>query len=171
MSAPTAAATPRGRPLRGRFAALALAIALADQALKAVVVDGFERGVPVEILGDWLRITIVHNTGALFGLFRDTAAVFAVGSAVIAVAIVVAHERAGRNPLLTLAFGLLLGGAVGNLLDRLRYGYVVDFVDMGIGAWRFYTYNVADAAITTSIAILFLVSLFPGVAARFGRGG
>ena len=171
MSEPSGASATRGRPLRGRFAALALVIALADQALKAVVVERFERGVPVELLGDWLRITIVHNTGALFGLFRDTAAVFAIGSAAIAVAIVVAHERAGRSPLLTLSFGLLLGGAVGNLVDRLRYGYVVDFVDMGIGAWRFYTYNVADAAITTSIALLFLVSLFPGVAARFGRGG
>ena len=64
----------------------------------------------------------------------------------------------------TVALGLLLGGAIGNLIDRLRYGYVVDFVDMGIGEWRFYTYNVADAAITTAIVLLLAMAVFPRLA-------
>jgi signal peptidase II len=80
--------------------------------------------------------------------------------------IVAVHARAGRNLLLTIALGLLLGGALGNFGDRVRLGYVVDFVDMGIGAWRFYTYNVADAAITVSILSLIGLSLFPGLARR-----
>jgi len=61
------------------------------------------------------------------------------------------------------ALGLLLGGALGNLLDRVRYGSVIDFVDMGIGAWRFYTYNVADAAISTAIVLLVAMALFPAI--------
>ena len=63
--------------------------------------------------------------------------------------IVVYEWREGtRSWLLTLALGLLLGGAIGNFIDRLRFGYVIDFVDMGIGDSRFYTFNVADAAIS-----------------------
>jgi signal peptidase II len=64
----------------------------------------------------------------------------------------------------TVALGLLLGGAIGNLIDRLTRGYVVDFVDMGIGSWRFYTYNVADAGISTAIVLLLLMAVIPRVA-------
>ena len=60
---------------------------------------------------------------------------------------------------------------MGNLIDRLRYGYVVDFVDMGIGDWRFYTYNVADAAITTRSSRCIVLALFPGVGAAIDRFG
>jgi signal peptidase II len=61
---------------------------------------------------------------------------------------------------LSVALGLLLGGAVGNLVDRLRYAYVVDFVDMGIGDLRFYTFNIADAAISTALLIMILLAVF-----------
>ena len=58
------------------------------------------------------------------------------------------HHASGRNTLLSVALGLLLGGALGNMIDRFRLGYVVDFVDVGIGDLRFYTFNVADSAIS-----------------------
>jgi signal peptidase II len=76
------------------------------------------------------------------------------------------ESRAGSSLLVSVALGLLLGGAVGNLIDRLRYGFVVDFVDMGIGGWRFYTYNVADSAITVSILLLIAIALLPGQSGR-----
>jgi signal peptidase II len=64
--------------------------------------------------------------------------------------------------LATLALGLLLGGAIGNFIDRVRLGYVVDFVDMGLpDGWRFYTWNLADAAISTSILLLLLMAVLP----------
>ena len=63
------------------------------------------------------------------------------------------------HPILTVALGLLLGGAVGNLIDRLRLGYVIDWVDMGIGDLRFYTFNVADSAISIAIVLLIGISL------------
>ena len=80
------------------------------------------------------------------------------------VVIVVYHRRAGRGYLTTVALALLLGGAIGNLVDRLRYGSVVDFVDMGIGTWRFFTYNIGDAAITTAIVLLIGMALLPRLA-------
>jgi len=53
--------------------------------------------------------------------------------------------------------GLLLGGAIGNFIDRIRFGYVVDFADIGIGSWRFYIFNIADAAVTVSILLMIVI--------------
>jgi lipoprotein signal peptidase len=62
-----------------------------------------------------------------------------------------------RSWLLTLTLGLLLGGAVGNFIDRIRFGYVVDFADIGIGTSRFYIFNIADSAVTVAILLLFVL--------------
>jgi lipoprotein signal peptidase len=62
-----------------------------------------------------------------------------------------------RSWLLTLALALLLGGAIGNFVDRLRFGYVVDFADIGIGTWRFYIFNIADSAVTIAILLMFVL--------------
>ena len=150
--------TPRAWLL---FAALAVGVVIADQIAKAWVLGSFTVNQPVDVVGDLVRITFVHNTGALFGLFRDSAPLFGALSLVVVGAIVWFHAQTARGQIiLTLALGLLLGGAVGNFIDRLRLGYVVDFVDMGSGSWRFYTYNVADSAITVSLGILALYMLF-----------
>jgi signal peptidase II len=145
------------------FFLLAAGIVIADQVLKSWVVASFRPGEITQILGDTIRIWFVQNTGALFGLFADQAAVFAALSIGVVALIVWYHGHAMRSYgwLATVALGLLFGGAIGNLLDRIRLGYVVDFVDMGIGNWRFYTYNVADSAITMSLALLILMALWP----------
>ena len=149
---------------RAAFFGLAVAIVIADQLSKAWIVGGFPSGEPVEVVGAWVRIWSVENTGALFGLFRDQAILFAALSVAVMALIVWYHGRAvaGSGWLATLALGLLLGGAVGNFIDRIRLGYVVDFVDMGFpGGWRFYTWNLADAAISTSILLLLLMAVLP----------
>jgi signal peptidase II len=81
---------------------------------------------------------------------------------VIALLIVV-HEREGRQQpsLLTLALALLIGGALGNLVDRLANGFVFDFIDIGIGTTRFWTFNVADMAISLGILLLLVETLIP----------
>jgi len=145
------------------FFGLAAAIVVADQVAKAWIVGSFELGRPVAVLGDLVRIWYVHNSGALFGMFRDQALLFA-GASIAVIGLIVwyhGHALASSGWLATLALGLLLGGAGGNLIDRVRFGYVVDFVDMGIGSWRFYTYNVADSAISASILLLLLMALVP----------
>ena len=106
----------------------------------------------------------MRNSGILFGMLPQSAGAFAIVSLIVVGLIVVYHAKAGRGLLVTIALGLLLGGAIGNLLDRLHYGYVVDFVDMGIGRLRFFTYNLADAAITTSIVLLLVMAVVPTLA-------
>jgi signal peptidase II len=146
------------------FFGLAAAVIVADQLSKAWIVAEFPFGEPVEILGAWLRIWYVANSGALFGLFRDQALLFGALSLGVMALIVWYHGRAvaGSGWLATVALGLLLGGAVGNFIDRARLGHVVDFVDMGFpDGWRFYTWNVADAAITVSLLLLILMAVLP----------
>jgi signal peptidase II len=155
------------RPSLGRwvlFAAIAASVVVLDQLAKGWIVANLDVGEGVAVFGDWVRIVHWRNSGILFGMLPQSAGAFAIVSIAVAGLIVAYHARAGRGLLVTIALGLLLGGALGNLFDRLHYGAVVDFVDMGIGAWRFYTYNLADAAITTSLALLIAMALFPRLA-------
>jgi signal peptidase II len=157
-------ATTWRHPSLGRwvlFAAIAIGVVVLDQLSKSWIVANLAQGEGFQVLGDWLRIVHWRNTGILFGMLPQSAPAFAIVSLVVVVLIVAYHARAGRGLLVTVALALLLGGALGNLIDRLHYGSVVDFVDMGIGSWRFYTYNVADAAISTSLVLLIAMAVFP----------
>jgi signal peptidase II len=167
IDGPTPGAPAWRRPTRRRwvlFAALAVGVLVLDQVTKAWITGTFQIGGSVEVLGSWLRIVHWRNSGILFGMLPQSAPAFAFVSLVVVGLIVVYHAKAGRGLVTTLALGLLLGGALGNLVDRLRYGSVVDWVDMGIGDWRFYTYNMGDAAITTAITMLLLMAVFPRLA-------
>jgi signal peptidase II len=156
------------------FAGLALLIVVADQASKLWVDAGFPNAwshqalpglaAPTPILGDFLRIAKSYNSGGLFGLFNAGAPILAVASIVVIGLLVyvegrnIAGRMEGGSMLTTLAFGFLLGGALGNLIDRIRVGFVIDWADMGIGDLRWYTFNVADAAISLSIVTLLLAA-------------
>lgn len=146
--------------LRGAlFLALAAVVVVADQVTKRLAVqnllDSGRPSVPVPVAGDWLRFTYVQNRGAAFGLLQNQTAFFiAVGVIVIGV-IAASYRHLPRSSLLLhLALGLQLGGAVGNLIDRLRHGYVVDFVDFGYRANWWPVFNVADSAITVGVILL-----------------
>jgi signal peptidase II len=154
-------------PSAGRwvlFAALAVGVLVLDQLAKGWITGTMQVGEWFEVLGDWLRIVYWQNSGILFGMLPQSAPAFAVVSIGVAGLIVFYHWKAGRGIVMTIALALLLGGALGNLTDRLRYGSVIDFVDMGIGAWRFYTYNLADAAISTALVLLVAMAIFPRIA-------
>ncbi len=156
LPAEPATAVAAGRPARRRwavFAVLGLAVVVADQAAKALVTRSLAPGQSVDVVGDLVRIVFGQNSGALFGLFKDNAAMFGVVSIVVIGLIVAYHARSAASLYLTVTLGLLLGGAIGNMVDRLRLGYVVDFVDVGIGPTRFYTFNVADSAISLAILL------------------
>jgi len=161
-------------PARSRWAlflALAAVVVIADQVSKLWIDATFMTASihpspgsvqPTDLIDGVVRIAKTYNSGGIFGLFGGSAAILAISSTVVIVGIVLYEAREGvRGPwLLTVALGLLLGGATGNFIDRVRLGAVIDFVDMGIGDWRFYTFNVADAAISTSLLLLILFALF-----------
>jgi signal peptidase II len=171
---------------RGRwvlFFGIAAAVVVLDQLTKAWVANSFSPasvlaqpsavGGPTQVVGDWLRIAVTHNTGGIFGLLGNSAIILGLASLVVIGFIVAYEARSGvlSHPILTIALGLLLGGAIGNLIDRLRLGYVVDWVDMGIGNTRWYTFNVADAAISISLVLLIAISfLGDRITPRAGAG-
>jgi signal peptidase II len=152
-----------GRPIWPIFFGLAAVIVVVDQLTKAWIVSSIAPGGWISVVGEYVRLVHSQNNGALFGLFRESAVLFGLASIVVIGLIVAYHGRSGRSPYMSVALGLLLGGAIGNLLDRLRLGHVVDFVDAGIGDLRWYTFNVADAAISFAIILLILAALRPSL--------
>jgi signal peptidase II len=151
------------RPVWPIFIGLAAAVVVADQITKAWISATLAPRASMSIIGDTLRLVHGQNNGALFGLFRDNAALFGLISIGVVGLIVAYHARSPRSPYLSVALGLLLGGALGNMTDRLRLGYVIDFVDAGIGNFRWYTFNVADAAISGAILLLILLAIRPSL--------
>ena len=153
----------------GLFVPLVLAVVVLDQVAKSWVLANVPRGGAIEVLGPYVRLILTDNTGGLFGLFAGNAPVFAVVSIAVMLLIVAYESRVGAAYLPTIALGLLLGGAIGNFIDRIRLGHVVDFVDSGIGDLRWYTFNVADAAISASIVLLIVMAVAPALA-ELGAG-
>lgn len=130
---------------------LALIIIAADQASKWLVRMWLAPGQSLPILRSILHLTYVQNTGAAFGLFRGYATVFVLLSVAVAGWIVtelLAQRDAGRLTVFSLS--LVLGGAIGNVIDRVRFGYVVDFIDLRV--WP--VFNIADSAITVGVTLL-----------------
>lgn len=156
------------KPVAGVPAArLVLPVVVGVAAVAAdVVADSAVRTMDrsVEIVGPYLRLAPSTNGGVAFGLLQGTGPLPVVLAIVGVVAIIVVARRNAAEPLLQLALGLMIGGAVANLLERLAFGAVLDYVDMGIGAVRWPTYNLGDVAI--SLAVLMLIA----AAIRGGRG-
>jgi signal peptidase II len=123
-----------------------------DRLTKDVVARNLSPGETREVLGDYVRITHVQNTGAAFGLLPERTTLLSVLS-VAAVLVILYYYRQLRSdsPLIATTLGLQLGGAFGNLLDRVSQGYVVDFVDIGVGPYRYWAFNVADSSIVVGI--------------------
>jgi signal peptidase II len=131
---------------------LALAVFVLDQGLKAIVQGAMSPGESIPVIPGFLSITYIRNSGGAFGLLGGSQVLLLIGSAV-AVGVVLWMIIAGqRSRLATLACGLILGGAAGNLLDRLTTGEVTDYVHFSF--W--YVFNAADAAITIGVATLLL---------------
>jgi signal peptidase II len=143
------AAAARSWRLAGALCGL---IVVLDQAAKAIVEDHLVPGQHVEVLGP-IGLTLSHNQGVAFGLASGSAAPLV---AFAAIALVFVGAMLARNPTapgMWLAVGLVSGGALGNLADRLRAGAVTDYVE--IGSWP--PFNLADVAITSGVVLLALV--------------
>jgi len=145
--------------------AITLPVVIADIVTKQIALAELRPPhTPREVLGEVVRFTLTFNQGAAMGLSLGSYSrwVFLVLSLIASAVLVVFFLRADpRDRWLMAALALLLGGAVGNLIDRVRWSRgVVDFIDIGIGQWRFWTFNVADSAVTMGAILLALVLWF-----------
>ncbi len=154
---------------RNRLTALGLVslvvVLAADQASKWWILEGLKLPTLGRVdLAPMLSLTMVWNPGVTFGLFRAGGGWGPFLLVAVAVAIVVALGvwlRRAENPLVAIALGMIAGGAVGNVVDRLRFGAVVDFIHFHVGGWSWYVFNVADAAIVCGVVALVLDGLWP----------
>ena len=145
------------RRAAGLLAGTAVVIYAADQLTKALVVARLPFGAREEVVGDLVQLWHVRNTGAAFSLFPGATWLFLLVTAGALVMIAWFYRSFRTRGLwIHVILGAVLGGTLGNLTDRLRHGYVVDFVSVGIGDLRWPTFNVADSALVIGIGILVL---------------
>ncbi len=139
-------------PLRlPQFVGIALLVTLADQATKWVIINRISLYESLPVIDGFLSITRIHNSGIAFGLFPGISDVFMVITLISIFVVIYFYLTAEpRGLLLTTGCALILGGAVGNLLDRYRFGYVVDFINFSF--WP--AFNVADSAVSVGVALL-----------------
>ena len=158
--------TPRPRVLTRRvMATIGMTILVLDQLTKLLVRAQIALNDSIEIVPGFLNLVHVRNTGAAFGFLNSVDLGYKqflmTGVALVALlAIALYASRVGsREPLARAGLALILGGAVGNLIDRASVGYVVDFVDAYWRSYHFWAFNVADSAITVG-AILLILDMF-----------
>jgi signal peptidase II len=147
-----------------RGLAAAVVVAVLDQLSKAAVL-GFFAGRAFgahERITPFFNLVLTYNRGMSFGLFNNGAGVNALLFSLVAasiVAVLVYWLSRVDSPFLAVAIGLVIGGAIGNVIDRVRFGAVVDFLDFYLGSWHWPAFNLADSAICIGVAAMLLDGL------------
>jgi signal peptidase II len=150
------------RGLRGPYVWIMAAVVVLDQATKLLVDRLMALHESHDVLDGFLRLTYVRNRGAAFGILSDAelpyqSALFSLLSLAALTAIALyAWRLPARSRLPKTALAMIMGGAVGNLIDRMRLGYVIDFVDAYFGPHHWPAFNVADSAISIGVVLLII---------------
>jgi signal peptidase II len=151
-----------------RWFALAAGLVVADQVTKAVVLGRFAPGERLEVTG-FFNLVLVCNPGAAFSLFASAGGwqtPLLIAFALVAIGVVgTMIVKRPTERIMCAALALVLGGALGNVIDRVRFGCVADFLDFHAGGWHWPAFNVADSAITVGAVLL----IFEGFFHREGR--
>lgn len=145
----------------------ALAVIVLDQGAKAWVVGSLSLNQQVVLIENFLRLRYTHNTGAAFGLFQGGTWALSIAAVAIVAGMLYAVTKMGdSNRMGVLAMGVIMGGALGNLIDRLRLGYVVDLIEVygpriqiGNRVYTWPVFNLADSAITVGVVMLLATML------------
>lgn len=132
-----------------------------DYGSKKLIEHSLELNEQIKVIGNFFLITSIRNRGAAFGILQEQRALFILITIVVAAVIIWYLHRSHRNGkiLLMSALSLVLGGAVGNFLDRAIYGEVVDFLQLNFGSYTFPIFNLADCAICIGVALIVLDAL------------
>lgn len=137
---------------------IALAVFIVDYVTKKAIATQMKLGDKISVIGDFFLITSHRNKGAAFGILQGQRTFFLIITCAVVLGIIVymyMNRRSGK-PLLLVALGLVLGGAVGNFLDRALYGEVVDFLQFNFGSYMFPIFNVADMGIVIGVGLILL---------------
>lgn len=140
------------------IAIIALAIDQITKVATSIILD-FNR--PIQVIKDFFYLTLCHNDGAAWGLFSNTKIIIIIGTFIALLVIyhfIYSFKRNNRN---NIAFGLLLGGLSGNLIDRLLFGHVRDFLDFYIFGYDYPVFNIADICIVVGV-ILLIIAIIKG---------
>lgn len=136
-------------------------IVILDQATKGIIKAHFFINESIKVLGDFLRLTYIENSGMAFGIRIAGPWFFTLFSAIASLVIFYyLYKMRNERLLARMSLALILGGAIGNLIDRFLYGQVVDFIDIGFGNTRWPVFNVADSAVSVGMVILISLILF-----------
>src|SRR6185295_5435583 len=142
------------------YVLLMVATLITDRWTKALIRNRLDLNESISVIDGFFNITYVRNTGVAFGIFSSISspaksALLSLFTAFAAAVVITYSVRSpAHNRLLQIALSLILGGALGNLYDRLAYGYVVDFLELYAGSYHWPSFNVADAAISTGVVLL-----------------
>ncbi|PIQ86624.1 MAG: signal peptidase II [Candidatus Omnitrophica bacterium CG11_big_fil_rev_8_21_14_0_20_43_6] len=133
-----------------------ISVIVLDQFTKFLALKFLQLNTPVPLIKNFLNLTLVHNRGAAFGIFQNQLFLFVLVS-LFAIGLILQNLKSKTNSImLKLSLSLILGGAIGNLIDRLRFGFVVDFLDLRV--WP--VFNFADSVITIAAFVLTWELLF-----------
>ncbi len=138
----------------------AIAIIVSDQVTKAVITEKLFVYGSYQVIDGFFSLVYVMNPGAAFGFLAGTPEIFRylffIGVTVLAILLIIYYisKSKSQDVLMVISLTLIFGGAVGNLIDRIRFGAVVDFLDFYIGVWHWPAFNVADSAISVGAALM-----------------
>jgi len=139
----------------GKIAGVAGAALVLDQVSKFLIGKTMVLGSSIRVVGSFLRLTYIHNPNAAFGIGLGSSTVHMVFS-IVAFGLIayILYRTPPAQKGVQAALALILGGAIGNLIDRVRMGEVIDFIDVGIGKYRWPVFNVADSVVTIGVFML-----------------
>ena len=138
-----------------------IVLAVLDQATKFRIANSLRYGEQVEIIPGFFNLTYLHNTGAAFSIFQDQGTFLAAVSLVVILVLAFGYRHfVGESTYLRWTYTFLTGGILGNLIDRVKYRYVIDFLDVYVGDYHWPAFNVADSAICIGVGLYLLYSFF-----------
>lgn len=136
-----------------------LTVLVLDQITKQIIRLTMTVGQSVEVIGDVIRLTFVENRGMAFGIQIGNGLIFTILSLMASIGIAVyLYSQRNEHRGITVSLSIILGGAIGNLIDRILFGRVVDFIDIGVGTTRWPVFNVADSAVVIGMVLLLLTT-------------
>lgn len=132
-------------------------VALIDQITKLLIIRNLKIGNSISVIGDFFNIVYVTNTGSVFGLLKGfQLPLIFLSFAVIGYILFSVDKIPKKDKYLQFLSGFVMGGVIGNLIDRIFYGHVIDFLDFGIGILRWYAFNIADSFLSISAILLII---------------